>query len=112
MRDQLDALRKAGPAVLLKGGHLAGPECPDLLAGAGRCGRAGPADRAADRDDQRPRDRLHAVGGDRGAAAAARPDWLSAVTDAKAYLTAALAAADRLTVGGGRGPVHHFHAWW
>ena len=41
-----------------------------------------------------------------------RDSWLAAVTDAKAYLTGALAAADRLDVGGGHGPVHHFHAWW
>ena len=32
-----------------------------------------------------------------------------AVEEAKAYLTGALAAADRLQVGGGHGPVHHFH---
>ena len=31
---------------------------------------------------------------------------------AKEYLTAALAAADGLAIGKGRGPVHHFHQWW
>ena len=35
---------------------------------------------------------------------------------AKAYLTDAIAAADRLAIGAGgeksHGPVHHFHAWW
>ena len=36
----------------------------------------------------------------------------AAVTDAKAYVTAAIRAADRLQVGHGRGPVHHFHAQW
>ena len=36
----------------------------------------------------------------------------SAVKDAKAYVSAAIAAADRLGVGSGRGPLHHFHAWW
>jgi hydroxymethylpyrimidine/phosphomethylpyrimidine kinase len=34
-----------------------------------------------------------------------------AVGDAKAYLTAALAGADRLRVGTGHGPVDHFAAW-
>ena len=29
--------------------------------------------------------------------------------EAKAYVTAAIAAADRLKVGSGHGPVHHFH---
>ena len=37
-----------------------------------------------------------------------------AVAAAKAYVTAAIAAADELDVGSGqgRGPVHHFHDWW
>ena len=33
-----------------------------------------------------------------------------AVVAAKAYVTAAIAAADELEIGKGRGPVHHFHA--
>jgi hydroxymethylpyrimidine/phosphomethylpyrimidine kinase len=41
-----------------------------------------------------------------------RPDTLSAIRDAKAYLTDALAAASALSVGSGHGPVHHFHQWW
>ena len=27
-------------------------------------------------------------------------------------VSAAIAAADRLTIGSGHGPVHHFHVWW
>jgi hydroxymethylpyrimidine/phosphomethylpyrimidine kinase len=34
------------------------------------------------------------------------------VRRAKAYLTGAIAASGRLTVGAGHGPVHHFHALW
>jgi hydroxymethylpyrimidine/phosphomethylpyrimidine kinase len=34
------------------------------------------------------------------------------VRNAKAFVTAALAAADRLEIGSGCGPVHHFHAGW
>ena len=37
---------------------------------------------------------------------------LDAVREAKAYVTAALKAADRLQIGSGAGPVHHFHKWW
>lgn len=37
---------------------------------------------------------------------------VEAVRAAKAYLTEALRQADRLEVGSGHGPVHHFHAWW
>ena len=35
-----------------------------------------------------------------------------AVGQAKAYVTAAIAAADRLSVGRGPGPLHHFYEWW
>ena len=35
-----------------------------------------------------------------------------AVAGAKTYLTDALLSADRLTVGHGHGPVHHFSALW
>jgi hydroxymethylpyrimidine/phosphomethylpyrimidine kinase len=110
MRDQLDALTKLGPAVLLKGGHLAGPDCPDLLALPGQPEPVRlSAPRVATRND-------HGTGCTLSAAIAAlrpqRDGWPAAVTDAKAYLTAALAAADRLDVGSGHGPVHHFHAWW
>jgi hydroxymethylpyrimidine/phosphomethylpyrimidine kinase len=110
MRTQLDALAKLGPAVLLKGGHLTGPDCPDLL---GLPGHGHPirlcAPRVHTRND-------HGTGCTLSAAIAAlrpqRDGWLAAVTDAKAYLTAALSAADQLDVGTGHGPVHHFHAWW
>jgi hydroxymethylpyrimidine/phosphomethylpyrimidine kinase len=36
-------------------------------------------------------------------------DMETAVRGAKVYITAAIAAADRLGVGHGHGPVHHFH---
>jgi hydroxymethylpyrimidine/phosphomethylpyrimidine kinase len=35
-----------------------------------------------------------------------------AVRGAKSYVTAAIAAADRLSIGSGHGPVHHFHRQW
>jgi hydroxymethylpyrimidine/phosphomethylpyrimidine kinase len=41
-----------------------------------------------------------------------RASWLSAVTDAKQYLTGALLAAGALSVGRGHGPVHHFWNLW
>jgi hydroxymethylpyrimidine/phosphomethylpyrimidine kinase len=110
MRGQLAGLLRLGPAVLLKGGHLAGPECPDLLAlHAGDEPVRLTAPRVATRND-------HGTGCTLSAAVAAlRPrsaGWPDAVTGAKRYLTGALAAADRLDVGGGHGPVHHFHEWW
>jgi hydroxymethylpyrimidine/phosphomethylpyrimidine kinase len=109
MRAQLDELRKLTPAVLLKGGHLGGTECPDLLA----VGTDEPVRLVARRVETTSD---HGTGCTLSAAIATlrpqRDGWLAAVTDAKAYLTGALAAAERLDVGGGHGPVHHFHAWW
>ncbi|WP_343715715.1 bifunctional hydroxymethylpyrimidine kinase/phosphomethylpyrimidine kinase [Inquilinus sp.] len=103
------ALLALGPqAVLLKGGHLEEAESPDLLlSAAGSLALAAP--RIATRN-------THGTGCTLSAAIAAllpqRPDLESAVREAKAYLTGALAAADRLSVGGGHGPLHHFHRWW
>jgi hydroxymethylpyrimidine/phosphomethylpyrimidine kinase len=34
------------------------------------------------------------------------------VARAHGYLQAAIAAADRLRIGAGHGPVHHFHTLW
>jgi hydroxymethylpyrimidine/phosphomethylpyrimidine kinase len=36
----------------------------------------------------------------------------AATRSAKAYVHAAIAAADTLKIGTGPGPVHHFHATW
>ena len=110
MRSQLDALVKLGPAVLLKGGHLGGPECPDLLA---LDASVQPTRLVAPRIETTSD---HGTGCTLSAAIAAlrpqRPGWLEAVTDAKAYLTGALTEAHRLDVGHGHGPVHHFYKWW
>lgn len=35
-----------------------------------------------------------------------------AVTESKNYITEAIAAADRLQIGSGHGPVHHFYKFW
>ncbi len=104
------ALLALGPrAVLLKGGHLEdAAESPDLLLSA-----AGSLTLAAPRIATR---NTHGTGCTLSAAIAAllpqRPDLETAVREAKTYLTGALAAADRLSVGGGHGPLHHFHRWW
>jgi len=34
------------------------------------------------------------------------------VRAAKTYVTAAIGAAEKLKIGTGHGPVHHFHQWW
>ncbi len=95
-------------AVLIKGGHGGGSESVDLLVeGTSRARFAAP------RIDTR---NTHGTGCTLASAIAAGlaknlslPD---AVRQAKAYVTAALEAADGLEIGSGAGPVHHFHKWW
>lgn len=96
------------PNVLLKGGHLQGPDCPDLLLHGGELvwleGR-----RVATRH-------THGTGCTLASAIAAlsargRP-LPAACHDAKRWLEGALAAADRLGIGRGIGPVHHFWQLW
>ncbi|MEC7259440.1 MAG: bifunctional hydroxymethylpyrimidine kinase/phosphomethylpyrimidine kinase [Pseudomonadota bacterium] len=95
--------------VLLKGGHLGhSAQSTDLL--AGRDGRIVTlsAPRVATTN-------THGTGGTLSSAIAALlpgMDVPGAVAVAKRYLNGALAAADTLDVGGGHGPVHHFHALW
>jgi hydroxymethylpyrimidine/phosphomethylpyrimidine kinase len=93
--------------VLLKGGHLDSPDSTDLLFN-GQTVVEFSARRIATHN-------THGTGCTLSAAIAAllpRLGAVEAVRRAKAYLTGALGAADRLSVGGGHGPVHHFHALW
>lgn len=101
------ALRGLGARrVLLKGGHLA----PDAGADDLWLDASGPTWLPTPRIRTR---NTHGTGCTLSSALAAlrpRSDaWLPAVREAKAWLTAAIAAADRLEVGSGHGPVHHFH---
>lgn len=96
------------PAVLIKGGHGQGSESIDyLFTGSGVL--ALPAPRIVT-------DNTHGTGCSLSSAIAAglaRGEALeTAVRDAKAWVNAAIAAADRLDVGHGRGPIHHFHRFY
>jgi hydroxymethylpyrimidine/phosphomethylpyrimidine kinase len=115
VREQALALLDAGARrVLLKGGHLVnrpgagGDRAVDLLAGP-----EGVLELTAARVAT---SNTHGTGCTLSSAIAAlRPrhgSWPEAVAEAKAWLTAALEAADTLQVGGGHGPVHHFHQAW
>jgi hydroxymethylpyrimidine/phosphomethylpyrimidine kinase len=109
MRAQAQRLLALGAAaVLIKGGHGSGPESVDLLVDGDACTRF-----AAPRIETR---NTHGTGCTLSSAIAAglarKLLLVDAVTDGKAYVSAAIAAADRLGVGSGHGPVHHFHKWW
>jgi hydroxymethylpyrimidine/phosphomethylpyrimidine kinase len=109
MIDAARALRAEGAhAVLVKGGHQGGLESADVLDDG-----AEPLVLKSERIDSK---NTHGTGCTLSSAIAA---FLArglalreAVREAKVYVTAAIQAADRLEVGKGHGPVHHFHAWW
>jgi len=109
MVEQGEALRALGSrAVLMKGGHLGAADSPDwLVQESGTLRLGGP---------RVPVKNTHGTGCTLSSAIAAlipqRDDLASAVADAKQYLTGALQASDRLAVGSGVGPVHHFYRWW
>ncbi len=109
MHAQAEKLLALGAgAVLIKGGHGGGTESVDLLLEGEDCTRLA-APRVATKN-------THGTGCTLASAiAAGLAKGLSlkgAVREAKAYVSAAIAAADRLNVGSGRGPLHHFHKWW
>jgi hydroxymethylpyrimidine/phosphomethylpyrimidine kinase len=109
MRSQGEKLLTLGArAVLIKGGHGAGPESVDFLVDAEACTRYA-ALRIATRN-------THGTGCTLSSAVAAGLAkglaLADAVREAKAYVSAAIAAADRLKVGSGRGPLHHFQEKW
>lgn len=95
-------------AVLVKGGHGEGPQSTDLLVTPSGVTRL-VAERIATRH-------THGTGCTLSSAIAAGlakgEPLQTAVENAKAYITAAIAAAEDLKIGHGLGPVHHFHRWW
>lgn len=109
MTRQADALRAIGAqAVLLKGGHLRGEFCRDLL-------HTGHSGHWLDGERIRTRN-THGTGCTLSSALAAQlgqglplPD---AAQRAKTYVAGAIRSADALSVGTreGHGPLHHFHA--
>jgi hydroxymethylpyrimidine/phosphomethylpyrimidine kinase len=109
MLRQAELLLALGPkAVLMKGGHAAGDEAVDIYFD-GRAAYRLMAPRIQTGNS-------HGTGCTLSAAVAAHlalgRDLKEAVEAGKAYLTAALAAADSLSVGAGSGPVHHFAGFW
>jgi hydroxymethylpyrimidine/phosphomethylpyrimidine kinase len=96
------------PAVLIKGGHGKGSESTDyLVSGNGVIVLAAP--RIASKN-------THGTGCSLSSAIAAglaKGEELEiAVRNAKAWISAAIAAGDRLGVGHGHGPIHHFHGFY
>ena len=101
-------LRMGCKAVLIKGGHGEGAESIDYLVTPGGA-IALSAPRIATRN-------THGTGCSLSSAIAAGlakgEDMETAVRNAKDWVSAAIAAADRFSVGHGHGPVHHFHQYY
>ena len=95
-------------AVLIKGGHGEGAESIDyLIDSSGVTALAAP--RIATKN-------THGTGCSLSSAIAAGlakgEGMETAVRKAKAFVSAAIAAADRFSVGHGHGPIHHFHKFY
>jgi hydroxymethylpyrimidine/phosphomethylpyrimidine kinase len=114
-RDENEMLKQAqkllelgADAVLIKGGHGSGADSVDLLVET--AGHTRFAARRAKTEN------THGTGCTLASAIAAglaKGDLLGeAVGEAKTYVSRAIAAADRLGIGSGPGPVHHFFKWW
>ncbi len=101
-------IARGARAVLVKGGHGSEAESVDVLVTPGGARRLA-APRAATRN-------THGTGCTLSAAVAAGLagglGLAEAVEAAKTYVSGAIQAADRLAVGHGHGPVHHFFRQW
>jgi hydroxymethylpyrimidine/phosphomethylpyrimidine kinase len=95
-------------AVLIKGGHGQGAKSIDYLISAGGI-VALAAPRIATQN-------THGTGCSLSSAIAAGlakgEDLETAVRHAKTWISAAVASADRLGIGHGHGPIHHFHEFY
>jgi hydroxymethylpyrimidine/phosphomethylpyrimidine kinase len=95
-------------AVLIKGGHGKGPESIDYLLTANSIETLS-APRIATQN-------THGTGCSLSSAIAAGlakgEELATAVRNAKVFISAAIASADRFSVGHGHGPIHHFHRFY
>lgn len=108
MIEQGQALLALGPqSVLMKGGHLASDISPDLL-----ITKEGVSRFVSPRVQT---NNTHGTGCTLSAAIAAlypTHGLVEGVRLAKEYIDGAIANADKLDVGKGIGPTHHFYRWW
>lgn len=101
-------LKLGAQAVLVKGGHFEGSEAIDLLIGHDGMHRLA-APRIATKN-------THGTGCTLSSAIAAGLARGMTLHDAvllgKKYVSGAIAASGEIEIGGGHGPVHHFHTLW
>ncbi|MET4588569.1 hydroxymethylpyrimidine/phosphomethylpyrimidine kinase [Arthrobacter sp. 754] len=99
-----------GATILVKGGHLDGGDCPDALVNTSGLLSQEVVELAGERV---PTPNSHGTGCSLSSAMAAAQarlgDWEAALRQVKPWLAGALQASGQLEVGGGNGPIHHFH---
>jgi len=109
MQAQAERILDSGAnAVMIKGGHATGADSVDFLVDGPSITRYA--------YKRVPTRNTHGTGCTLSAAIAAGlakgQDLATAARFAKDYVSKAIAAADRLAIGQGHGPLHHFHATW
>ncbi|MCD4853459.1 bifunctional hydroxymethylpyrimidine kinase/phosphomethylpyrimidine kinase [Arthrobacter sp. AK01] len=101
---------ECGNTVLVKGGHLAGSECPDALVNTSGLLRQDVIEVPGPRVETA---NSHGTGCSLSSALATAQartgDWEASLREVKPWLIEALTHSDILEVGHGSGPVHHFH---
>ncbi|WP_426297990.1 bifunctional hydroxymethylpyrimidine kinase/phosphomethylpyrimidine kinase [Arthrobacter sp. R-11] len=99
-----------GSTVLVKGGHLAGEDCPDALVNTTGLLSQDVVEVSGPRVDT---SNSHGTGCSLSSAMATAKarlgSWEEALREVKPWLQEALACSGVLDVGKGNGPVHHFH---
>ena len=99
-----DLLNQGVESILLKGGHLKGKDSPDLLASDGSL--------IWFEEKRFETKNTHGTGCTLSSALATligkNYSIQDAILESKGYLTNAIKAADRLSVGSGHGPTNHF----
>lgn len=109
MHQTIKALTTFGAqSILLKGGHLIGDQCTDLLLDNGNIHEFS--------QTKIPTNNTHGTGCTLSSAISAYLalgySMLDAVSKANIYLNNTIQHADNLKVGKGSGPVHHFYNRW
>ena len=109
MMDQANMLLALGPkTVYLKGGHLRGSDSPDILMTTDHVETL-----EGIRIDTK---NTHGTGCSLSAALAAcrgrNFEVIKAAKESKEFISQAITFSDRMNVGQGHGPIHHFHALW
>jgi hydroxymethylpyrimidine/phosphomethylpyrimidine kinase len=109
MMDQANMLLALGPkTVYLKGGHLRGRDSPDILMSTDHIETL-----EGIRIDTK---NTHGTGCSLSAALAAcrgrNLEMIEAAKESKEFISQAITFSDRMNVGQGHGPIHHFHAFW